>query len=126
MVRWLPDRHVLYLQWKDRQSVVHMSTAHAANKFVLAKRRTKVNNKWEEVFVKKPMLIDRHNVGMRGVNKLDQLSGTYNVQRYRNCKLSYEERKVEQKKLNVFCETWTANLCFTTSRNCFARWHDSH
>ncbi|XP_072143441.1 piggyBac transposable element-derived protein 4-like [Dermacentor andersoni] len=216
-VRWLRDQDVLYLQWKDKRVVHMMSTAHTANKFVLAKRRRKVNNKWEEVSVKKPMLIDKYNVGMLGVDKSDQLIGTYNVlmkcvrwwktlffhsidiavvnsfilfdehrrqhpevpelsrgprfdqfafrlelveqligldeqqhpdpkappavpascgpkdqqhkpqklQRYRNCKLCYQERKVEQ-KTNVFCETCSANLCFTASRNCFARWHDSH
>lgn len=60
--------------------MVHMmSTAHTGNKFVLAKCRTKVNNKWQEVSVKKPMLIDKYNVGMLGFDKSDQLIGTYNV-----------------------------------------------
>lgn len=215
-VRWLRDQNVLYLQWKDRRVVNMISTAHTANKFVLTKRRKKVGNKWTEIPVRKPELIDEYNVGMLGVDKSDQLIGSYNVlmksvrwwktlffhcidiavvnsfilfdahrqehpeapelsrttrfdqfafrlelieellgfdeshpgepnvrplfpphdapqglqhkpqkmERYRNCKLCYEERKVEQ-KTNVFCETCAANLCFTATRNCFARWHDS-
>ncbi|XP_037499668.1 piggyBac transposable element-derived protein 2 [Rhipicephalus sanguineus] len=47
------------------------------------------------------------------------------IHRYRNCKVCYEEKKHEQ-KTNVFCETCAVSLCFTTSRNCFARWHDKH
>lgn len=214
-VRWLRDQGVLYLQWKDRRVVNMMSTAHTANKFVLSKRRKKVGNSWTEISVKKPMLIHEYNKGMLGVDKSDQLIGSYDVlmksvrwwktlffhsidiavvnsfilfeeyrrqhpeipelsrsayfdqfsfrlelieqllgyderlpgpavhpvptrnapqaqkhqpkkiERYRNCKLCYEQRKVEQ-KTNVFCETCAVNLCFTASRNCFARWHDTH
>lgn len=78
-VRWLWEQGVLYLQWKDRRVVNMMSTAHTANKFVLLKRRKKVGNSWTEISVKKPMLIHEYNKGMLGVDKSNQLIGSYDV-----------------------------------------------
>ncbi|XP_070385975.1 piggyBac transposable element-derived protein 4-like [Dermacentor albipictus] len=80
-VRWLRDKGVLYLQWKDRRVVHMVSTAHTANSHVLAKRREKKDGKWQQISIKKPQLIDEYNAGMLGVDKSDQLIATYNVLR---------------------------------------------
>ncbi|KAH8031452.1 hypothetical protein HPB51_017224 [Rhipicephalus microplus] len=48
-IRWLRDKGVLYLQWKDRRVVHMVSTAHTANAHVLAKRKEKKNGKWEQI-----------------------------------------------------------------------------
>ncbi|CAN7988231.1 unnamed protein product [Ixodes pacificus] len=45
------------------------------------------------------------------------------MEKRRNCKMCYDGCKVEH-KTNVFCSTCDLYLCFTTSRNCFAQWHD--
>lgn len=41
----------------------------------------------------------------------------------RNCKMCYDQRKVEQ-KTNVSCEKGGVRLCLTKSRNCFTAWHE--
>ncbi|EEC12897.1 hypothetical protein IscW_ISCW020037 [Ixodes scapularis] len=45
------------------------------------------------------------------------------MEKRRNCKMCYDDSKVEH-KTKVFCSTCDLYLCFTTSRNCFAQWHD--
>lgn len=78
-IRWLRDRNILYLQWKDRRVVNMMSTVHTANDKVTAKRREKRGNSWTEISVAKPLLIHDYNAGMLGVDKSDQMIGYYNV-----------------------------------------------
>ncbi|XP_049517028.1 piggyBac transposable element-derived protein 4-like [Dermacentor silvarum] len=41
----------------------------------------------------------------------------------RNCRMCYEERKVEP-KTNVLCEECGVHLCITKTRNCFTAWHE--
>ncbi|XP_072143614.1 piggyBac transposable element-derived protein 4-like [Dermacentor andersoni] len=80
-IRWIREGNVLFLQWKDRKAVSLMSTIHTANEHVPAKRRTKVGNKWSERTIRKPLLVHEYNAGMLGVDKSDQIIGTYNVLR---------------------------------------------
>lgn len=47
------------------------------------------------------------------------------AKRRRSCKLCYDSKKVEL-KTNCFCRTCDVHLCFTTTRNCFLQWHESH
>lgn len=47
------------------------------------------------------------------------------AKRRRSCKLCYDRNKVEL-KTNCFCRTCDVHLCFTTTRNCFLQWHESH
>lgn len=58
-----------------------VSTAQAANSHVLAKLREKKDGKWQQIAINKPHLNDEYNAGMLGVDKSDQLIGTYNVLR---------------------------------------------
>lgn len=80
-VRWLRDGNILYMQWKDRRAVNLMSTIHTANKFVPATRRQKTGDRWTLITIKRPLLVQDYNAGMLGVDKSDQIIGTYNVLR---------------------------------------------
>lgn len=78
-VRWLREKNVLYIQWKDRKVVHLMSTAHTANKRTLAIRKVKSGNTWTQVTIQRPQLVGDYNAGMLGVDKSDQLIGSYNI-----------------------------------------------
>ncbi|XP_072140441.1 piggyBac transposable element-derived protein 4-like [Dermacentor andersoni] len=45
------------------------------------------------------------------------------MRKRRNCRMCYQERKIEQ-KTNVFCENCEVHLCLTKTRNCFTAWHE--
>lgn len=80
-VRWIREGNILYMQWKDRRAVNLMSTMHTANEHVSAQRREKRGDKWTLRTIKKPLLVHEYNAGMLGVDKSDQIIGTYNVLR---------------------------------------------
>lgn len=80
-IGWVKMGNVLFFQWKDQKAASLMSTIHTVNEHVFAKRRQKVGNKWTEKTIKKPLLVHDYNAGMLGVDKSDQIIGTYNVLR---------------------------------------------
>lgn len=80
-IRWIRKGSILYMQWKDRRAVNLMSTMHTANQHVPAKRRERRGSQWALKVIKKPLLVHEYNAGMLGVDKSDQIIGTYNVLR---------------------------------------------
>lgn len=54
---------------------------HRANKHVPAKRREKRGGQWALKVITKPLLVHDYNAGMLGVDKSNQIIGTYKVLR---------------------------------------------
>ena len=78
-VRWIRDKNVVFLQWKDNKTVTFLSSMHnSVNKFNFCNRRSKVNGEFRRMRVKRPQLVSDYNQYMSGVDKSDQLIGKYN------------------------------------------------
>ena len=80
-MRWLREKPYLALQWKDNKVVTMLSIIHKATDFVMAKRKEKVDGKWEGIDVKQPKVIAEYNSYMNGVDKSDQILSSHNILR---------------------------------------------
>ena len=67
----------------SQQRLALLSTIDSANQFVEVQKKVKLNQKFEKITVKKPFVIERYNVYMNAVNKLDQMLSKYNL--FRKC-----------------------------------------
>ena len=65
----------------SQQHLALLSTVDRANQFVEVQKKVKLNQKFEKITVKKPFVIERYNVHMNAVNKLDQMLSKYNLLR---------------------------------------------
>lgn len=72
-MRWIRNGNCLSLQWIDNKVVRIISTIDVANDYIDASRQVRINGSWERVDVKKPLVINRYNTCMNGVDKSDQL-----------------------------------------------------
>ena len=79
-MRWDRTPPCLTLQWKDNKVVTMLTTIHNANDQVVIKHKEKQNRKWESIDVKKPKVIQTYNAYINGVDKLDQILSTHNLQ----------------------------------------------
>ena len=79
-MRWDRTPPCLTLQLKDNKVVTMLTTIHNANDQVVIKHKEKQNRKWESIDVKKPKVIQTYNAYINGVDKLDQILSTHNLQ----------------------------------------------
>ena len=69
------ENGVLALQWKDKRLITILSTVHDSS-MVTKTRRTRLSSTGREN-VEKPLMVDRYNTFMGGVDKSDQLLSYY-------------------------------------------------
>ena len=71
---------MLALQWMDNRPVAMCTTMHEANTFQLVRRTSKDRKGvYQAMEVKQPQAVFDYNQFMGGVDKSDQIIGTYNV-----------------------------------------------
>ena len=80
-MRWKRDGKCLAVQWKDNKVVTVLSLFDKGNDYVTASRNARVDNKWTEIEVRKPMAIENYNKYMGGVALSDQRLANNNVLR---------------------------------------------
>ena len=76
--RYVKDRNLLFVQWRDNKVVNFLSTMHQRTTNGTCKRRSKVNNKFQKLDVPQPQLIRDYNKYMSGVDRSDQMINKYN------------------------------------------------
>ena len=76
--RYVKDRNLLFVQWRDNKVVNFLSTMHQRTTNGTCKRRSKVNNKFQKLDVPQPQLVRDYNKYMSGVDRSDQMINKYN------------------------------------------------
>lgn len=83
-MRWHRDGQLVFIKWKDTKDVCVLSTFHEATGTDQAKRRKKIDGKYQEMLVDIPPAIKSYNQSMGGVDLSDQLLQYYAVLRKAN------------------------------------------
>ena len=83
-LRWVRDEDVVVIQWKDNRVVSVMSSFHSGSHHTTTRRNTRKNGRHEVLQIKQPFAIHDYNQYMGGVDRSDQLIGTYNILRKTN------------------------------------------
>ena len=83
-MRWHRDGQLVFIKWKDTKDVCVLSTFHEATGTDQAKRRKKIDGKYQEMLVDIPPAIKSYNQSMGGVDLSDQLLQYYAVLRKTN------------------------------------------
>ena len=83
-MRWDRDGQLMFAKWKDTKDVCVLSTYHEATGTDQAKRRKKIDGKYQEMLVDIPPAIKSYNQSMGGVDLSDQLLQYYAVLRKAN------------------------------------------
>lgn len=80
-IRWLRDRSLLFVKWKDTRLVSLCSSIHTVYSGGMVQRWEKKAGKYERVTVPRPDAVAEYNNYMGGVDTSDQLIGTNTVKR---------------------------------------------
>ena len=80
-MRWERTGPCLALQWIDNKVVSMLSTIDNANDVVQVTRKAKTDNVWREVNVVQPVVVQRYNAYMNGVDRSDQMLAYYHCLR---------------------------------------------